>query len=377
MNSTYIKQEAILLLQSLIAIPSFSKEEEGTATVLFEFLQKQGATPYRVGNNVYAIAKDFNPAKPTLLLNSHHDTVKPNAHYTKDPFSPQIEEGRLYGLGSNDAGASLVSLLASFLLCSTTTPREWNLIVTATAEEEISGTGGIEALLQDPSFIEQTKGCLLKENIHPATCAIVGEPTLLQMAIAERGLLVLDGVATGKPGHAAREEGDNALYHALDAIQAIRNFNWERKSSLLGPVKCSTTAIETANKAHNIVPASCQFVVDVRVNEQYSFQEVIDTLQSMVAPVVTLKPRSTRLRSSLIPLDHPLVKVGLANQLPYYGSPTTSDKALLPFPALKLGPGNSARSHSADEWVGIDEIEKGIDLYYTLIEQLTNPKMRV
>lgn len=377
MNSTYIKQEAILLLQSLIAIPSFSKEEEGTATVLFEFLQKQGATPYRVGNNVYAIAKDFNPAKPTLLLNSHHDTVKPNAHYTKDPFSPQIEEGRLYGLGSNDAGASLVSLLASFLLCSTTTPREWNLIVTATAEEEISGTGGIEALLQDPSFIEQTKGCLLKENIHPATCAIVGEPTLLQMAIAERGLLVLDGVATGKPGHAAREEGDNALYHALDAIQAIRNFNWERKSSLLGPVKCSTTAIETANKAHNIVPASCQFVVDVRVNEQYSFQEVIDTLQSMVAPVVTLKPRSTRLRSSLIPLDHPLVKVGLANQLPYYGSPTTSDKALLPFPALKLGPGNSARSHSADEWVGIDEIEKGIDLYYTLIDQLTNPKMHV
>jgi len=377
MNSTYIKQEAILLLQSLIAIPSFSKEEEGTATVLFEFLQNQGATPYRVGNNVYAIAKDFNPAKPTLLLNSHHDTVKPNAHYTKDPFSPQIEEGRLYGLGSNDAGASLVSLLASFLLCSTTTPREWNLIVTATAEEEISGTGGIEARLQDPSFIEQTKGCLLKENIHPATCAIVGEPTLLQMAIAERGLLVLDGVATGKPGHAAREEGDNAWYHALDAIQAIRNVNWKRKSSLLGPVKCSTTAIETANKAHNIVPASCQFVVDVRVNEQYSFQEVIDTLQSMVAPAVTLKPRSTRLRSSLIPLDHPLVKVGLANQLPYYGSPTTSDKALLPFPALKLGPGNSARSHSADEWVGIDEIEKGIDLYYTLIDQLTNPKMRV
>ena len=263
------------------------------------------------------------------------------------------------------------------MLHTTTTPREWNLIVTATAEEEISGTGGIEALLNDPIFIEQTQRCLLKEYIHPATCAIVGEPTLLQMAIAERGLLVLDGVATGKPGHAAREEGDNALYHALDAIQAIRSFNWERKSSILGPVKCSTTVIETANKAHNIVPASCQFVVDVRVNEQYSFEEVIDTLQSIVAPTIELKPRSTRLRSSLIPLDHPLVKVGLANQLSYYGSPTTSDKALLPFPALKLGPGNSARSHSADEWVGIDEIEKGIDLYYTLIDQLTNPKLCV
>jgi len=203
----------------------------------------------------------------------------------------------------------------------------------------------------------------------------VGEPTLLQMAIAERGLLVLDGVAQGKPGHAAREEGENALYHAMDAIQTIRNISWERKSSLLGPVKCSTTVIETENKAHNIVPASCHFVVDVRVNEQYSFQEVIDILQSVIPPAVQLKPRSTRLRSSLIPLDHPLVKVGLANQLSYYGSPTTSDKALLPFPALKLGPGNSARSHSADEWVGIDEIENGVDLYCILIDQLTNSKL--
>ena len=374
MKSTTIKQEAVSLLQRLITIPSFSKQEEGTAAILVEYLKQWGAEPYRVGNNVYAIAKGFNPLQPTLLLNSHHDTVKPNAHYTRDPFSPHIEEGKLYGLGSNDAGASLVALLASFLLNSSK-KSNWNLIIAATAEEEISGTGGIEALLQDKNFIEQTKGCFLQENIHPHTCAIVGEPTLLQMAIAERGLLVLDGVAQGKPGHAAREEGENALYHAMDAIQTIRNISWKRKSSLLGPVKCSTTVIETENKAHNIVPASCHFVVDVRVNEQYSFQEVIDILQSVIPPAVQLKPRSTRLRSSLIPLDHPLVKVGLANQLSYYGSPTTSDKALLPFPALKLGPGNSARSHSADEWVGVDEIENGVDLYCILIDQLTNSKL--
>lgn len=377
MNNTTIKQEAILLLQRLIAIPSFSKQEDKTAAILFDYLKEKGAAPNRVGNNVYAIAGGFNPVLPTLLLNSHHDTVKPNAQYTRDPFSPNIEEGKLYGLGSNDAGASLVALLASFLQSSASSSSHWNLIFAATAEEEISGSGGIEALLQDPTFIENTQGCLVKENIHPTTCAIVGEPTLLQMAIAERGLLVLDGIATGKPGHAAREEGDNALYHALDAIQLIRDFVWEKKSTLLGAVKCSTTVIETVNKAHNIVPASCQFVVDIRVNEHYTFEEVINTLQSIVSPAVQLKPRSTRLRSSLIPVEHPLIKVGLANQLSYYGSPTTSDKALLPFPALKLGPGNSARSHSADEWVGIDEIESGIDLYCTLINQLTHSTMLV
>ena len=369
MKSTTIKQEAVSLLQRLITIPSFSKQEEGTAAILVEFLKQWGAEPCRVGNNIYAIAKDFNPLQPTLLLNSHHDTVKPNAHYTRNPFAPLIEEEKLYGLGSNDAGASLVALLASFLLNSSK-KSNWNLIIAATAEEEISGTGGIEALLQDKYFIEQTKGCFLLENIHPHTCAIVGEPTLLQMAIAERGLLVLDGVAQGKPGHAAREEGENALYHAMDAIQTIRNISWERKSSLLGPVKCSTTVIETENKAHNIVPASCHFVVDVRVNEQYSFQEVIDILQSVIPPAVQLKPRSTRLRSSLIPLDHPLVKVGLANQLSYYGSPTTSDKALMPFPTLKMGPGDSARSHTADEFIYSKEIEEGIVDYIQLLEKI-------
>lgn len=377
MKSASIKQEVIGLLQRLIAIPSFSKQEDESATVLFDFLAEKGAAPQRVGNNIYAIADNFNPALPTLLLNSHHDTVKPNSHYTRDPFSPEIEEKKLYGLGSNDAGASLVALLASFLQCSQQTNSNWNLILAATAEEEISGSGGIEALLQDKRFIEKTQGCFLPHNLHPSTCAIVGEPTLLQMAIAERGLMVIDGLAQGKPGHAAREEGQNALYLALDAIQLIRDFVWEKNSPLLGPVKCSTTVIETVNKAHNIVPASCQFVVDVRVNECYTFQEVIDTLRSIVPTAVQLQPRSTRLRSSLIPLDHPLVKAGLLNQLSYYGSPTSSDKALLPFPALKLGPGDSARSHSANEWVGINEIENGIDLYCNLINQLIHPTLQV
>jgi acetylornithine deacetylase len=372
MNNDLLKQEALDLLKSLIAIPSFSKEEEQTATRIEYYLQQKGIKNYRTGNNVYAVAGDIDLAKPTLLLNSHHDTVKPNPQYTKDPFTPIIENEKLYGLGANDAGGPLVALMAAFLHYHSNGIPGWNLVLAATAEEEISGSGGVEALLKDPLFIQQTKGCFTKEFLHPHTCAIVGEPTLLSMAVAERGLLVLDAIATGKAGHAAREEGDNALYHALNAIKWFQSYEFENRSVLLGPVKMSVTVIETENKAHNVVPATCRFVVDVRVNERYTFEEIITTIKSELSSSITIQPRSTRLRSSMIDLEHPLVKAGLKNNLNYYGSPTTSDKALIPFPALKLGPGNSARSHSADEWIGVDEIKNGIDCYCKLIDQLAS-----
>ncbi len=372
MNNDLLKQEALELLKSLIAIPSFSKEEEQTATYIENYLQQKGVTSYRTGNNVYAVAGDIDLTKPTLLLNSHHDTVKPNPQYTKDPFTPIIENEKLYGLGANDAGGPLVALIATFLHFHSNGIPGWNLVLAATAEEEISGSGGVEALLKDPLFIQRTKGCFTKDHLHSNTCAIVGEPTLLSMAVAERGLLVLDAMATGKAGHAAREEGDNALYHALNAIQWFQEYEFENRSVLLGPVKMSVTVIETENKAHNVVPATCRFVVDVRVNERYTFEEIITTIKSELSASVTIQPRSTRLRSSMIDLEHPLVKAGLTNKLAYYGSPTTSDKALIPFPALKLGPGNSARSHSADEWIGVDEIKNGIDCYCALIDQLAS-----
>ena len=363
---------AIALLKELISTPSFSKEEDQTAGIICRYFALQRVEHTRTGNNVFAYNKFFDPAKPSILLNSHHDTVKPAKGYTMDPFSPIEKDGKIFGLGSNDAGGPLVALIATFLHFHANGIPGWNLILAATAEEEISGSGGIEALLKDPLFIQQTKGCFTKEYLHPNTCAIVGEPTLLSMAVAERGLLVLDAIATGKAGHAAREEGDNALYHALNAIQWFQSYEFENRSVLLGPVKMSVTVIETENKAHNVVPATCRFVVDVRVNERYTFEEIISTIKAELPASVTIQPRSTRLRSSMIDLEHPLVKAGLTNKLAYYGSPTTSDKALIPFPALKLGPGNSARSHSADEWIDVDEIKNGIDCYCALIDQLAS-----
>lgn len=374
MNHELLYQDALELLKKLISIPSFSKEEGHTATALADFFTQKGITSFRTGNNVYALANEIDPTLPTLLLNSHHDTVKPNSQYTKDPFTPIVAGDQLFGLGSNDAGGSLVALIATFLHFQVVKPTGWNIVLAATAEEEISGSGGIEALLKDDNFLFHTKECFTAKKLHPHTCAIVGEPTLLSMAIAERGLLVLDGVAIGTPGHAAREEGVNALYHALDAVNWFRTFQFEKISTLLGPVKMSVTVIETENKAHNVIPATCRFVVDIRVNEQYTFEEIIATVESNLPAAVTVRPRSTRLRSSLIALDHPLVQAGLTKDFTYYGSPTTSDKALIPFPALKLGPGNSARSHSADEWIGIDEIKNGIDCYCAVVEQLVNPK---
>ncbi len=352
MNDTLhkLKEDAINLLRELIATPSFSREEDQTASMLGRFLALRNVAASRVGNNVFAQNKFFDPVKPVLLLNSHHDTVRPNPQYTRDPFSPDMQDGKLYGLGSNDAGGCLVSLLAVFLHFYERSDLKFNLVFAATAEEEISGTGGIEYTLPYLPKIDY---------------AIVGEPTQMQMAVAERGLMVLDATANGKAGHAARNEGENAIYKAIRDIEWFSNFQFDKVSPLLGPSKMSVTVIETENKAHNVVPAVCRFVVDVRVNELYSFEEILDLIKSNTSS--DIKPRSTRLRSTSIPLDHPLVKAGLKLERTYYGSPTTSDKALMPFPALKMGPGDSARSHTADEYIFVDEIKNGIDLYIKLL----------
>jgi len=347
-----LQKEAIEFLQELIKLPSFSKDEWQTASAITKYLAEKGLQVTRVSNNVLVSNKYFDDAKPTLLLNSHHDTVKPSSNFTKDPFTPLIEDGRLFGLGSNDAGGSLVALMTTFLHFYEQPDLKYNLVYAATAEEEISGANGIENALQFLPKID---------------CAIVGEPTLMQMAVAERGLVVLDCVAHGKAGHAARNEGDNAIYKALKDIEWIRCHQFEKVSNLLGPVKMSVTVIDSENKAHNVVPAQCKFVVDVRVNELYTLEEIVDAIKANVQSEVI--PRSVRLKSSSISLEHPLVKAGLSLGRTYYGSPTASDKALMPFPALKLGPGDSARSHIADEFIFIEEIEEGIELYIQLLNK--------
>lgn len=348
-----LQEEALGLLKELIATPSFSREEDQTAGILCRFMGEREIPHNRVGNNVYALNKYFDEKKPTLLLNSHHDTVKPNAQYTRNPFSPDEENGKLFGLGSNDAGGCLVSLLAVFLHYYDRQDLQYNLVFAGTAEEEISGSGGIEYTLPYLPMIN---------------CAVVGEPTQMQMAVAERGLMVLDCISHGKAAHAAREEGENAIYKAFPDIEWFRTYRFEKESALLGPSKMTVTVIETENKAHNIIPATCRFVVDTRINELYSFEEVIGIIKQHVQCEVL--PRSTRLRSTSISLDHPLVKAGINLGRTYYGSPTTSDKALMPFPALKMGPGDSARSHTANEYIYTEEIKEGIGLYIKLLDQL-------
>ena len=345
--------DAIDLLKQLIATPSFSKEEDNSSAVIRNFLEEHEVKTEQHLYNIWAKNKYFDDRKPTILLNSHHDTVKPNKGYTLDPFSAIEKDGKLFGLGSNDAGGSLVSLIATFIYFYKKEDLKYNLVLAATAEEEISGYNGIEALLFYFDKID---------------CAIVGEPTQMQMAVAEKGLMVLDCIASGKAGHAARDEGESALYKAISDIDWFRSHKYDKVSGLLGPVKMTVTVIETDNKAHNVVPAQCKFVVDCRVNELYTFEELLDIIKSNVQSEI--KPRSTRLRSSAIQLDHPLVKAGLNLGRTYYGSPTTSDKALMSFPALKIGPGDSARSHTADEFIYIDEIKNGIELYIQLLEQL-------
>lgn len=342
--------DATLLLKSLIRTPSFSEDEAKTAQLLTSFFESRGCTVHRELNNIWVKNLSFHPGKPGILLNSHHDTVKPNSGYTLDPFDPIESKGKLYGLGSNDAGGSLVALIAAFLYFYGKEDLRYNLIFAASAEEEISGVNGIEALLR----------CLPQIEF-----ALVGEPTEMHLAIAERGLMVLDGIATGEAGHAARNEGVSALYLALDDINILRNYQFDNPSELLGPVKVSVTSINTSNTAHNIVPAECRFIVDVRVNEHHDLDNVLRQLRSLVK--CELVPRSLRLRSTSIPLDHPIVKAGVTLGRRTYGSPTTSDKALMPFPALKVGPGNSARSHTADEFIFLEEIRNGIDLYIQML----------
>ena len=339
------------LLRRLIATPSFSREEDGTAAILEDFLRQHGVETFRLKNNVWAQSRHFNPEKPTVLLNSHHDTVKPNKGYTRDPFSPDVVNGQLFGLGSNDAGGALVSLLGAFLFFYEQENAAFNLVYAATAEEEISGANGIECLLPALGKID---------------CAIVGEPTQMQLAIAEKGLMVLDCVALGRSGHAAREEGDNAIYKALKDIEWFRTQQLAGISEFLGPVKMSVTVVQ-AGSQHNVVPDECHFTVDVRVNECYTLEQVLDWIRANVGCRVT--PRSLRIRSSIIPPEHPLVQAGVALGRSCYGSPTTSDKALMPFPALKMGPGDSARSHTADEFIYLKEIEDGIQLYIQLLKK--------
>lgn len=360
-NIDLLYDKAIQLLSDLIKTPSLSKEENVTADILYDFLEKNDVVPHRFLNNVFACNTNFDKHKPTILLNSHHDTVKPNIKYSRNPYAADIIDGRLYGLGSNDAGGPLVSLIMTFLALKDIKDARYNIIIAATAEEEISGKNGIEALLNYGDFPFQPL---------PDSFAIVGEPTLMQMAIAERGLMVIDATSNGIAGHAAREEGSSALMKSIYDITNISQYKFDKVSDLLGKTKVSATVIGTENKAHNVVPATCDFTLDCRINECYTFEEVVGILQSIVDEKTMLTPRSMRLRSSLIPLDHPIVKAGLSMGLSYYGSPTTSDKALMPFPTLKIGPGDSARSHSADEYIYIDEIRQGIIGYIDIVKSV-------
>lgn len=345
-------EDALNLLKQLIGLSSLSREEDLTANLIYGFFEERGIKGYRKGNNIWVYNAHYDRTKPTILLNSHHDTVKPNTGYTRDPLQATVEDGKLYGLGSNDAGGCLVSLIATFLYFYQQSNLTYNFCLVASAEEEISGRNGIESVL---------------DEIGPIDFAIVGEPTLLDLAIAEKGLMVLDCTALGTAGHAARNEGDNAIYKAIKDIEWFQHYAFERTSSTLGPIKMSVTVIQ-AGSQHNVVPATCNFVVDVRTTDAYSNQETLDIIKSHVKSEVTA--RSTRLKSSFIPESHPIVKAGIALGRKVYGSPTMSDQALIPVPSLKLGPGDSARSHMADEFIYIDEIRAGIDLYIGMLEKI-------
>lgn len=342
---------ALDLLKTLIKTPSLSRQETEAAAIIESYLSGQNEVSVsRKHNNVWATTA-FDPQRPTILLNSHIDTVKPVAGWKNNPFEPVETDGKLYGLGSNDAGASLVCLLHTFLILSAR-PQPYNLIFLASAEEEVSGQNGIESVIPE---------------LPPINLAVVGEPTEMQPAIAEKGLVVLDGHVTGKSGHAARNEGENALYKAIDVINKLRNYRFDRKSDLLGEVKLTVTQIQSGTQ-HNVIPDRCDFVVDVRTNELYSNREIVETLVKSLDCV--LQPRSLRLNSSHLPASHPFLKrAELLGRHPF-GSPTLSDQALLPYPSVKMGPGDSARSHTADEHIYTSELREGIELYVKLLDGL-------
>lgn len=349
--SELIKQlynDAVKLLFQLIRTSSFSREEDGTATLIQEFLSAHGVAAQRQQNNVWAVSAYFDASKPTILLNSHHDTVEAGASWKYDPFNPTLEGEKLIGLGSNDAGASVVSLLATFLYFQGQ-PNAFNLICAITAEEEISGVNGIRSVL--PEFDKIDLG-------------IVGEPTGMNLAIAEKGLIVLDCTVHGTTGHAAREEGENALYKAVEDIRWIRQYQFPKVSPLLGPVKMTVTQI-SAGTQHNVVPDRCQFVIDVRTNELYQNQEIVDFLRTNLQSEIM--PRSTHLNSSRISDNHPLIRKGVAMGKTIYGSPTLSDQSMMPFETLKMGPGESARSHTPNEFILMSEIQAGIRDYIELL----------
>lgn len=352
MNIAISSSQAVQLLSQLIETPRISREESQAAQLLYDHMTKVCHLDVkRHGNNLWTIAPNFDPAKPTLLLNAHIDTVKPVAGWQRDPWKATVEDDRLYGLGSNDDGASLVTLLHAFIELSSK-HQPYNLVYLASAEEEVSGKNGIESVIPLLPHID---------------VAIVGEPTGMHPAIAEKGLMVLDVTAHGKAGHAARNEGDNAIYHAMDDMQWFRTYQWPLSSPLLGPVKMSVTIVNSGTQ-HNVIPDTCTFTVDVRSNECYTNQELYNAICSQVKSEV--KARSFRLGSSHIAPDHPLVTKAVQMGRVPFGSPTLSDQALMPWPSMKMGPGDSSRSHTADEFIRISEIEEAIQLYVEWLDGL-------
>ena len=348
-NTNFIN--AVDLLKQLISIPSVSREENQKADFLENILKEKKYFPHRKGNNIWILSPNWDNQKPVILLNSHIDTVKPVAGWTKDPFLPLEEDGKLFGLGSNDAGASVVSLLAAFEIL-TQTQQENNFIFLASCEEEISGKNGIESVLPE---------------LPPIDFGVVGEPTSMQPAIAERGLMVLDGTVYGKAGHAAREEGENAIYKVLPAIEWFRNHHFPKISPLLGPVKMTVTGIQSGTQ-HNVIPDVCKFTVDVRTNELYSNEAIFEAVSAACGAEV--QARSFRLNSSQTAKEHPFVQRAIKFGLTPFGSPTLSDQSLIPFASVKIGPGDSGRSHTADEFIFLTEIDEAIDRYFSLLNRL-------